>query len=290
MKKAIALILVWTMLTSSLHASIFGEENAALSGILTEEIIQTFKAAEMIAKLAAILDSVNKTVNVARESYKQFQYIKNYTPKQLYSDAKSGFCKGLSHSTKTNCQDWEEGITELKDNATMIGTGKWNQFAMYRSKWDSQTKSFLKNMYQGSARAFIYPKIAPKVSSFYGWDKHENDAESVINEALVKSGLYTSLIETQKEGYVVNSAIGDFLREAEHSKNVVAKGQSVQMMQDQQRNKYLVEHNMRDKARFLHEENVKNLKNQERETFIDTYKKASKKASKKDVFKTEIKK
>ena len=140
----------------------------------------------MIAKLAAILDSVNKTVNVARESYRQFQYIKNYTVDDLLKDAKLGFCKGLKHSTKTDCHDWEDSLTELYDNTEMISTGKWNQFVMYRSKWDSQTKSFLKEMYQGSARAYVYPKIAPKVSSFYGWDKHENDAEYVYKSGSSK--------------------------------------------------------------------------------------------------------
>ena len=34
-----------------------------------------------------------------------------------------------------------------------------------------------------------------------------------INQALVKSGLYRSLIETQKEGYTVGTAIGEFLEE-----------------------------------------------------------------------------
>lgn len=288
MKRVVALFLVLIMLTSSVHASIFGEENAALSGILTEEIIQTFHMAETISKLAAIVQSINKTVNIARESYRQFQYIKNYTVDDLLKDAKSGFCKGLQSSTKTSCRDWEEDLKEMYGNAEMLSTGKFNQFFMYRSKWDNQTRKFLKELYQGSARAYVYPKIAPKVSSYYGWDKHENDAEYVINQALVKSGLYDSLIETQKEGYTVSSAIGDFLRESEKSKNIVTKGQAVQLMQDQQRNKVLVEQNMRDKARFIHEENVKTMKDNEVDVFLDTYEKSSKEASKNDIIKVEV--
>ena len=287
-RKIAAFLMVLVMLNFSLHASIFGEENATLSAILTEEVIQVFYLAETITQLKAILDAGNQTIDLARESYRQFQKIKNYTWQDLLSDAKAGFCKGLDSTTDTNCSDWESSLNEMKDNYDMIKGGEGQQWVGYRSQWNDETRSFLKQMYHGSAKAYVYPKIAPNVSKFYGWDKHENDAEYVINQALLKSGLYKSVIETQKEGYVVQSAIGDFMREAEESKNLVAQGQATQMMQDQQRNKVLVEQNNRDKARYIHEENTKTQIRQERKVFIDGYREGSKKSTSGKVWNTTV--
>ena len=275
-RKTSAFLMILAIFNSSLHASIFGEENATLAAILTEEIIQVTQIAKTITQLKAILDAGNQTINLAREGYRQFQKIRNYSVEELLADAKAGFCKGLDSSTDTSCSDWELSLNEMKDNYDMIKGGHGEQWVGYRSQWDRETHSFLKQMYHGSAKAYVYPKIAPNVSKFYGWDKYENDAEYVINQALLKSGLYKSVIETQKEGYVVQSAIGDFMREAEESKNLVAQGQATQMMQDQQRNKVLVEQNNRDKARFLHEENTKTQVRQERKVFMDGYREGSK--------------
>ncbi|HPS30813.1 MAG TPA: hypothetical protein PLZ43_11195 [bacterium] len=285
-RKLTAVILVVVLQFQMLHASIFGEENATLTGILTEEFIQTAKAAETIARLKALLDAANQTIDLARESYRQFQYIKNYSVDDLARDAKAGFCHGLGNSTNTTCSEWELSIKEMSDNGEMIVGGHGDQWVNYRSNWNNETKSFLKQMYHGSAAAYVYPKIAPNVSKYYGWDKHENDAEYVINQALTKSGLYDSMIESMKDGYTVQTAIGDFLKEAENSKNVVAKGQSVQLMQDQQRNKSLVESNNINKARYLHEENTKTQIRNERNVFLDTYKDTSKESSKEQPFKT----
>ena len=285
-RKIPAVLIILAIFNSSLHASIFGEENATLTGILTEEFIQTAKAAETIARLKALLDAANQTIDLARESYRQFQYIKNYSVDDLARDAKAGFCRGLDNSTDTTCSEWEASINEMKDNGEMIVGGHGDQWVNYRSNWNSKTKGFLKQMYHGSATAYVYPKIAPNVSKYYGWDKHENDAEYVINQALTKSGLYDSMIESMKDGYTVQTAIGDFLKEAENSKNVVAKGQSVQLMQDQQRNKALVESNNINKARYLNEEATKAQVRGEKKTFTNTYKDSSEEMAKDDFFKT----
>lgn len=286
LRKISSCFLIIVFFQNSLHASIFGEENATLTGILTEEFIQTAKAAETIARLKALLDAANETIDLARESYRQFQYVRNYSVEDLARDAKAGFCKGLDNSTDTSCSEWELSINEMKDNGEMIVGGHGDQWVNYRSNWNNETKSFLKQMYHGSATAFVYPKIAPNVSKYYGWDKHENDAEYVINQALTKSGLYDSMIESMKDGYTVQTAIGDFLKEAESSKNIMAKGQSVQLMQDQQRNKALVESNNMNKARFLHEENTKTQIRNERKVFMDTYRDNAKEKGREDAFKT----
>ncbi|HPM48047.1 MAG TPA: hypothetical protein PL056_13350, partial [bacterium] len=123
-RKIAAFLMVLVMLNFSLHASIFGEENATLSAILTEEVIQVFYLAETITQLKAILDAGNQTIDLARESYRQFQKIKNYTWQDLLSDAKAGFCKGLDSTTDTNCSDWESSLNEMKDNYDMIKGGE----------------------------------------------------------------------------------------------------------------------------------------------------------------------
>lgn len=287
LRKISSCFLIIVIFQTQLHASIFGEENATLTGILTEEFIQTAKAAETISRLKALLDAANETIDLARETYRQFNYIRNYSVDDLLKDTKAGFCKGLGNSTDTTCSEWESSINEMKDNGEMIVGGHGDQWVNYRSNWNNETKSFLKGMYHGSAAAFVYPKIAPNVSKYYGWDKHENDAEYVINQALTKSGLYDSMIESMKDGYTVQTAIGEFMREAEQSKNIVAKGQTVQLMQDQQRNKNLVEINNRDKARFINEENTKTLIREERKVFMDTFKNNSEDKAKEDGFKAQ---
>lgn len=80
--------MIIAILNAPLHASIFGEENATLSAILTEEVIQAFYLAETITQLKAILDAGNQTIDLARESYRQFQ---NY----FFSDPSALSIKGI---------------------------------------------------------------------------------------------------------------------------------------------------------------------------------------------------
>lgn len=287
MKKFIICLMILSVCHFNLYASMFGEENATLSAILTEEIFMAANVSETVTQLKAIVDAGNQAINLARESYRQFQAIKNYTLDDLLSDAKKGFCEGLAATTDTDCESWALSINEMSDNLKMIAGGHGEQFVAYRSRWDAETYSFLKQMYHGSAKAFVYPKIAPNVSKFYGWDKHENDGDYVIQQALLKSGLFHDVIETQKEGYTVSSAMVNFIREAEESKNVVAQGQTVELMQDQLRNKYLNEMNLRDKSRFIEEENTKELLREERKTFMDSYREKSRKSNSGKVFSNE---
>lgn len=287
MKKFIICLMILSICHFNLYASMFGEENATLGAILTEEIFMAANVSETVTQLKAIVDAGNQAINLARESYKQFQAIKNYTLEDLLSDAKKGFCEGLAATTDTDCESWALSINEMSDNLKMIAGGHGEQFVAYRSRWDAETYSFLKQMYHGSAKAFVYPKIAPNVSKFYGWDKHENDGDYVIQQALLKSGLFHDVIETQKEGYTVSSAMANFIREAKDSKNVIAQGQTVELMQDQLRNKYLNEMNLRDKARFIEEENTKELLREERKTFMDSYREKSRKSNSGKVFSNE---
>lgn len=287
MKKFIICLMILSICHFNLYASMFGEENATLSAILTEEIFMAANVSETVTQLKAIVDAGNQAINLARESYRQFQAIKNYTLEDLLSDAKKGFCEGLAATTDTDCESWALSINEMSDNLKMIAGGHGEQFVAYRSRWDAETYSFLKQMYHGSAKAFVYPKIAPNVSKFYGWDKHENDGDYVIQQALLKSGLFHDVIETQQEGYTVSSAMVNFIREAEESKNVVAQGQTVELMQDQLRNKYLNEMNLRDKSRFIEEENTKELLREERKTFMDSYREKSRKSNSGKVFSNE---
>lgn len=287
MKKFIICLMILSICHFNLYASMFGEENATLSAILTEEIFMAANVSETVTQLKAIVDAGNQAINLARESYRQFQAIKNYTLDDLLSDAKKGFCEGLAATTDTDCESWALSINEMSDNLKMIAGGHGEQFVAYRSRWDAETYSFLKQMYHGSAKAFVYPKIAPNVSKFYGWDKHENDGDYVIQQALLKSGLFHDVIETQKEGYTVSSAMVNFIREAEESKNVVAQGQTVELMQDQLRNKYLNEMNLRDKSRFIEEENTKELLREERKTFMDSYREKSRNSNSGKVFSNE---
>ena len=284
MKKNIILIIILSIYHFNIYASMFGEENATLSAILTEEIFMAANVSETVTQLKAILDAGNQAINLARESYRQFEAIRNYTVEDLLNDAKAGFCEGLETTTETNCTSWAISINEMSDNIKMISGGQGEQFVAYRSRWDSETYNFLKQMYHGSAKAFVYPKIAPNVSKFYGWDQHEDDAEYVIQQALLKSGLFYDVIRTQQEGYTVSSAMVNFIREAEESKNVIAQGQTVELMQDQLRNKYLNEMNLRDKARFIEEENTKEILREERKTFMDSYREHSKKSNLGEVF------
>ena len=284
MKKFVVFIMILSLCHFNLSASMFGEENATLGAILTEEIFMAANVSETVTQLKAILDAGNQTLDLARQAYREYQAIKNYTWEELLSDAKKGFCEGLSMTTETDCQSWALSINEMSDNIRMISGGHGEQFVAYRSRWDSETYNFLKQMYHGSATAFVYPKIAPNVSKFYGWDQHEDDAEYVIQQALLKSGLYHDVIRTQKEGYMVNTAMANFIREAEQKKNLQLQGQTVELQQDQMRNRFLNEMNLRDKARFIEEENTKELLREERKTFMDSYREKSKRSNSGEVF------
>lgn len=284
MKKFVICLMILSICHFNLYASMFGEENATLSAILTEEIFMAANVSETVTQLKAIVDAGNQSIDLARQAYREYQAIKNYTWEELLSDAKKGFCEGLDMTTETDCESWAMSINEMSDNIKMIAGGHGEQFVAYRSRWDSETYNFLKQMYHGSAKAFVYPKIAPNVSKFYGWDKHEDDAEYVVQQALLKSGLYNDVIRTQKEGYTVNKAMANFIREAEQKKNLQLQGQMIEMQQDQMRNKYLNEMNLRDKARFIEEENTKELLREERKTFMDSYREKSRKSNSGKVF------
>ena len=284
MKKFIICLIILSVCHFNMYASMFGEENATLSAILTEEIFMAANVSETVTQLKAIVDAGNQSIDLARQTYREYQAIKNYTWEELLSDAKKGFCEGLDMTTETDCESWAMSINELSDNIKMIAGGSGEQFVAYRSRWDSETYNFLKQMYHGSAKAFVYPKIAPNASKFYGWDKHEDDAEYVIQQALLKSGLYNDVIRTQKEGWHVNTAMANFIREAEQKKNLQLQGQMIEMQQDQMRNKYLNEMNLRDKARFIEEENTKELLREERKTFMDSYREKSRKSNSGKVF------
>lgn len=79
-----------TVLAGPAHASIFGEENAALATLVAQGVEELTQISTIIANLKAALQTANETLALAREGRRLYEMIANYSWEDLQRDATTG--------------------------------------------------------------------------------------------------------------------------------------------------------------------------------------------------------
>lgn len=225
---------------------------------------------EFIPRVKQTVDIANATLDTTRRLYEIGQAVADYTPEKLLADAKAGFCAAFPGT----CPGLEQSIGELTDNVEMISKGDASFFA-YKSRWNSETNSFIKNLVEGSMQAYVYPNIAPNMSRFYGFDGDQS-AEEVFMGAMVRSGLYSNLKYSNVQASMINMEVKNFLDEAQRSKNIAARGQAIQLGIEQQQAHDLRDIALMEKKRTVDEEKAAANKASSDKTFIDAAQKSAK--------------
>ncbi len=259
MRKIIALILT-SAAALSLHAQLVVESptgNTLLSTqisqmtqILAEEKLgNTAFMTEFIPRVKQSIDIANATLDTSRRIYGMYQEIKTMTPEKLLSETMNGFCNGFPGT----CPGLRDSILEMKDNIDLIKGGQTANFFEYRSRWNSKTQTFLKNMVEGSMKAYVYPTIAPNMSRFYGFDAEPDTASEIFYESLTKSGLGQSLSLQNVQASMINTAVKAYLDDVDATKNLQARGQALSIAIQQQQAKGINDMALIEKKRIIDE-------------------------------------
>lgn len=225
---------------------------------------------EFIPRVKQSIDIANATLDTTRRLYEIGKAVANYTPEKLREDARSGFCAAFPGT----CPGLERSMNELKDNVEMIAEGDAS-FWTYRSRWNSETNAFIKNLVEGSMQAYVYPNIAPDMSRFYGYDGDQS-AEEVFMGAMVRSGLYSNLKYSNVQAAMINMEVKRFLDDARLSKNIVARGQAIQLGIEQQQAHDLRDIALMERKRTVEEENAAAKKAAADKAFLDAARKGAK--------------
>lgn len=249
--------------------SLLSTQITALTQIVAQEqlgnnIIMT----EIIPRAKQTIDIANATLDTSRRLYEIGKSIADYSPEKLLRDMKEGFCNGFPGT----CPGLESSILELKDNVEMISSGD-DKFFSYKSRWNSETNRFIVGLASGMMKAHVYPKVAPLMSKYYGFDNEPTAVDQIYTAALVKSGLASELSFKTVQASMINVAVKDFLDEAQRSKNLTAQGQAIQLGIEQSQARDLETMANIQKAEYVKKELEEEQVREGNAKFLDAYKK-----------------
>lgn len=238
--------------------------------IAQEHLGNSLLMTEIIPRTKQTIDIANATLDASRRLYEIGKSIADYTPEKLLRDLKEGFCNGFPGT----CPGLERSILELKDNVEMIAAGD-NKFFAYKSRWNAETNRFIVGLATGMMKAHVYPKVAPLMSQYYGFDNEPTAVDQIYAAALAKSGLATELSFKTVQASMINLAVKEFLDEAQSSKNLTAQGQAIQMGLEQSQAAALETMANIQKAEYVKKEMEEEQVREGNAKFLDAYKKRS---------------
>lgn len=276
-KKLIAVLLIFSFF--NLHASLFGEENATLSAILTEEILQGLNISTQVQQIYHLIESANKALEVARATKRLYDEAKSYTKEDLLKNSLKGFCEGWKNGTEVGCGTMLGAMEELKDNADFIVDAD-KRFWGYKGYWENQSDDFMARLVKGVNRTYIFHKVAPNVSKARGFEKHDS-AQDIIMSSLVRSGLYNTMRLDNFSDSNIMEQVKIFAEDVGQSKNIVARGlstlqaQTGSLMKNSTRLKQIEEKKVLDKEKDAYNDRVKT------DHFLKVYNEVSKESTKK---------
>lgn len=85
-----AALIALTIASRPANASVFGEENAALSALVAQGIQEITQLSTIITNIKAAIQTANEMLAIAREAQRVYQMIANYSWEDLQRDAKAG--------------------------------------------------------------------------------------------------------------------------------------------------------------------------------------------------------
>lgn len=225
---------------------------------------------EFIPRVKQTIDIANATLDTTRRLYEIGKSVADYTPEKLREDAHAGFCAAFPGT----CPGLDRSLKEFGDNIEMITEGDAS-FWTYKSRWNNETNAFLRDLVEGSMQAYVYPNIAPDMSRYYGYDG-DKSAEEVFMAAMVRSGLYSNLKYSNVQASMINMEVKRFLDEARLSKNIIARGQAIQLGIGQQQAHDLRDIALMERKRVVEEENAAARKAAADKAFLDAARKGAK--------------
>ncbi len=247
-----------------LLAKISAEEQFGNSTLVTE----------WIPRVQQGIDIANATFEGIRVANKLQQAVRSYDKDDLMKDMKAGFCKMLKNGS---CERMEESFNELRDNYQMTKQGDSQRFWNYRSSLRTETRQFMKHMVEGMSKAYLYPKIAPNVSSYYGYDQEPNEIDEIYQVALARSGMDKKVYFEQIQSSMINMELARFLDDAEQSKNISARGLAIQAAISKEMSRDINIMKNIEQSQFLNDELDMKNKFTESEVFKAAYLKELKK-------------
>jgi len=236
--------------------------------VAQEQLGNNILMTEIIPRTKQTIDIANATLDTSRRLYEIGRSIADYTPEKLMEDLKEGFCNGFPGT----CPGLEKSILELKDNIELITSGD-DKFFAYKSRWNTETNRFIVGLATGMMKAHVYPKVAPLMSQYYGFDNEPTAVDQIYTAALVKSGLASELSFKTVQASMINLAVKEFLDEAQRSKNLTAQGPAIQLGLEQSQASSLETMANIQKAEYIRKELEEEQVRQGNERFLDAYKK-----------------
>ena len=183
---------------------------------------------EYLPKVIQTLDGINAILDTSRKIHTIYESVKDYSTEKLTQDMEDGACAAFPGT----CPTIKNTFGETFDNINMIRKGD-KKFWTYRSQWSHETDSFVTKMAQGSMMAYVYPKVAPNVSKFWGYDNGPQDIYEVFEYSLAESGLSKIRNFEHYQAAMINVALKKFLDEADEKKNLEAQGIGILAGQNQ---------------------------------------------------------
>ena len=161
-------------------ASLFGEENAVLSQIAAQQLIEYVELVEIVQNAVYMVQALNETLAVARKAYQIYDAIRNYTLADLVADAKRGLYEAVPEAKQL-----EREVGTLVANGRAIRKGSGAFFSRVDIH-DFKVKRRAEAVFRHAYRATIWPAVFPGAMDAKGAQPSQVDL--LIQERFRRSG------------------------------------------------------------------------------------------------------
>ena len=153
--------------------SILSTEVGLISKSLGLQAKELAKAVQMVSNVVKLLRVANNSLAVARAVKRAYETIRNYSWKDLKSDAMRGL-----NAAMPQLQEMQKEWSELKESGRAIGSGN---FWQHRNFHDIAASKELAAAVHYSSRAAIYPSLAPEA-----WENIDANKQITVADRLVE--------------------------------------------------------------------------------------------------------
>ena len=239
----IAILIVF--FTSTVNASIFGEENVTLGAILTQSIEQVSHLSTAVYNIKKATKATSEVLSLSKQSYKQMQAAKGYfrSYRNVLNDLASGACQA-----DPDLCDIIDDVKDIYIQAKALGKGDIDEFLEYKSKRDSDAdktaKSLMKAGYRTSYMSLLFPNEVGKA------DHKLAAANYIISQKKIMWETEQTMRNMKGRAALLGRLDG-WLKETEDNKNLLlsAHGQSLVLQYaTMQASQEMVEAKLREEA------------------------------------------
>lgn len=217
-KKLLYILPILFIIPTTAFASMFGEENAALSAqvaLLTqisaeEKLRNTTLITDFLPRAIQAVKIANDTLAASRYAYRMVEAVKDYTTKDLLTDVQTGLGQAFPGIKELSTE-----ISEMVDNSDKIKNGG---FWAKRNQWDNKTAGLIESLTKGYEEKSLFPWLFPHASYLHGYKPSE--PERIFIEAMRESGMENDIkLESIQRRAITHYAV-EYDKQAEAQKNL----------------------------------------------------------------------